>query len=295
MKQDSISHHCYDSEQLKQYSVLQGISLQHLFVDHIYSPETSTYWKVAKPIVNGFSYIAKQPTHLNWKIVRTFVRECSLMSKIGHPNVLQFIGVHFGKDKYDLSLVTEQLSFDLPTYLTSHPELHSDILCAMLNDISSGILYLHRTCSIILRNLKASSILIAAKHQAKISNFECACYINDDVRGEVLNIDTTYRAPETAKEKPEFSTSTDIFSMGVICLHVATQESPELPKSETTVPAACPAGQLELYKRRKWIDKIETKQQPRVSTIVKLCLSDSPASRPSAFYLKILLNEFCNH
>ena len=263
-----------------------------MFVEHKYSPETSTYWKVAKPVVNGLPYVAKQPTHLNWKIVGTFVRECSLMSKICHPNILQFIGIHFGKDKYDLSLVTEQLSLDLTSYLASNPGLSSTILHTMLHDISSGILYLHRTCLIIHRNLKASNILIAAEHQAKISNFECACSINDDVRGEVLNIDLAYKAPEAAKDKPEYGTSTDIFSIGVICLHVATQESPELPKSDIAAPAAYPAGRLELYKRRKWMDKIEAKQ-PQLGTVVKLCLSDNPGSRPSAFYLNVLLQEIC--
>ena len=268
--------------------MLPGKNLQNMFADRKYSPETNMYWKVAKPVINSIYCLAKQPSHL--KQARTFVRECTLVSQISHPNITKFVGVHFGKDKFDLTLFTELPPFDLPTYLTGHPGLPSPIQYSLLHDISSGLLYLHSTCCVIHRNLTASNILITAENQPKISNFECACFINDYVQGETLNTDIIYKAPEAWKAKPEYSLSTDIFSMGVLCLYVAIaiQDSPEFTKDEMAGPTICTSEISD--KRREWVHKIESRQ-PELSPIVDLCLSHYPADRPSAFYLNLLLLE----
>ena len=44
---------------------------------------------------------------------KLFVRECVLLSRTKHPNIVQFLGVYKGKDKYDLTLLMEQLPNDL--------------------------------------------------------------------------------------------------------------------------------------------------------------------------------------
>ena len=42
-----------------------------------------------------------------------FLRECYLLSQMNHPNIVKFMGVIFGEDRYDLVLLMEQLETDL--------------------------------------------------------------------------------------------------------------------------------------------------------------------------------------
>ena len=53
-------------------------------------------------------------------ITTKFRAECITLSKLRHPNVVQFIGVHYGRrDKTDLTLIMELLSSDMDEFLTT--------------------------------------------------------------------------------------------------------------------------------------------------------------------------------
>ena len=211
------------------------------------------------------------------------------MSRVNHPNIVKFIGVHCGRDKFDLTLFLEPLPFKLSTFLFKNHGLPSSIQHKIVCDISSGLRYLHSKCFVIHGNLTASSILMTSENQAKIGEFQCACFVNDPIGREVLNIDLTYKAPEIDQEQLEYTVEMDIFSMGVLCLHVATQQIPEL--IQTDVPDdVTKHGQSEIYKRKRWIDEVVLRQ-PELSPIIQLCLSDNPETRPSSSYLNILLEE----
>ena len=49
-----------------------------------------------------------------------FRKECVLLSKLRHPNIVQFIGVHYGRNREDLTLVMEGLYTDLDKYLEKY-------------------------------------------------------------------------------------------------------------------------------------------------------------------------------
>ena len=51
-----------------------------------------------------------------------FIQECMLMSQTNHPNIVKFIGVHFGVDQFDLTLFMEQLSTDLEKIPSRHKD-----------------------------------------------------------------------------------------------------------------------------------------------------------------------------
>ena len=42
------------------------------------------------------------------------------MSKLCHPNIVQFIGVHYGRNREDLTLVMEGLYTDFDKYLEKY-------------------------------------------------------------------------------------------------------------------------------------------------------------------------------
>ena len=218
-----------------------------------------------------------------------FFRECVLLSQTDHPNIIKFIGVLRSKDKYDLTLILEQLSTDLQKFLTRGANISLSTKVSILRDVSCGLLYLHER-SIIHRDLTAGNVLLTVDVQAKIADLGVSKIFDRSVL-ELSKLPGTlgYMPPEALKDKPVYNESIDIFSFGVLALYVAIQEFPEF--SHARVPEAIHVeGEGEIYKRRSWIDKMNTKQ-PELSSLVLWCLQDDPMKRPSTFCLNILLNE----
>ena len=223
---------------------------------------------------------------------QNFVRECVLLSQTNHPNIVKFIGVLYGRDKYDLTLILEQLATDLQRLLSRVHDANIPLSTkvAILHDVSCGLLYLHQS-SIIHRDLTAANILLTSDMpmQAKIADLGVSRIFNRTL-SQLTNApgSPSYMSPE-ALENENYDESLDIFSFGVVALYAAVQEFPEF--SWARVPEAVHVkGEGEIYKRRTWIDKMNT-QQPELSSLVLWCLQDDPMKRPSTFTLNTLLNE----
>ena len=103
---------------------------------------------------------------------RRFEEECLIHSQLRHPNIVQFLGVHFQQGVRAPILVMEFL----PTNLTSHIEqyniLPTDVNCSILHDVALALRYLHsQTPPIIHRDLSSNNILLTPNMTAKISDF----------------------------------------------------------------------------------------------------------------------------
>ena len=221
-----------------------------------------------------------------------FHRECVLLSQTDHPNIVKFIGVHYGKDKFDLTLLMEQLETDLGKYIEHNPDIPLSTKVSVLHDVSCGLLYLHER-SIIHRDLSAGNILLTTDSRAKIADLGVS-RIFDRSTSQLSKLPGTlgYMPPEALKDRSVYNESIDIFSFGVLALYVAIQEFPEF-SWENVPDAIMTKGEGEIYKRRSWIDKMNTKQ-PELSSLVLWYLQDDPMKRPSTFCLNILLNEMKN-
>ena len=241
---------------------------------------------IGKKLYNVLKYASDEtPSHC----YKNFVRECILMSRAHHPNVVAFIGVHYGQDQYDLTLLMEKLHCDLGYYLEHTPNIPLCTKVSLLHDVSCGLLYLHEECSIIHRDLSAANILLTKENQAKIADLGVSKIIGIDVQ-KMTNAPgaQAYMSPEALQGKP-YDKSLDIFSFGVVTLYVAIQKFP--PFSHDNVPdLVILKGEGEVYKRQEWISKME-QNQPELTFLTVWCLKDGPQLRPSTVCLNILLEE----
>ena len=132
---------------------------------------SGAYGAVYEVTVRGVTCIAKRirdilVTQLSPRertsVQRKFVAECVLLSKLRHPNVVHFVGVHYGRRKNDMSLIMEFLRTDLANFLEkSSSEIPLSIKLSILLDVSYGLLYLHsHTPPIIHRDLSANNVLL---------------------------------------------------------------------------------------------------------------------------------------
>ena len=78
-------------------------------------------------------------------LVRRLEEECEFLSKIPHPNIVQFIGTHLpsGADPREKLLLTEKLRMSLKELIISYPALPLAVKLHVLCDVSSGLLHLH--------------------------------------------------------------------------------------------------------------------------------------------------------
>ena len=80
-------------------------------------------------------------------VIESFREECVLLSRLRHPNVVQFMGVHYGRDEADISLIMEYMHMDLEqcmkTYMYNNIPL--PYKTSILRDVAYGLAYLHST------------------------------------------------------------------------------------------------------------------------------------------------------
>ena len=119
-------------------------------------------------------------------VTSRFRSECAILSKLRHPNIVQFIGVHYGRGgKTDLTLVMECVSSDMHMFLEGHPNLPLPLKISILLDVSYGLVYLHEwdpNTPIVHRDLTARNVLITDKCQAKIADLGMAKVIINDLQ-----------------------------------------------------------------------------------------------------------------
>ena len=72
-----------------------------------------------------------------------FKQECQLVSQIRHPNVVQFLGVHFQEGMRASILVMESLPTNLTFCIEKYGILPNEISYSILHDVALGLFYLH--------------------------------------------------------------------------------------------------------------------------------------------------------
>lgn len=215
------------------------------------------------------------------RMVSNFQRECTILSTARHPNVVQFMGVHYGSDKYDISLIMEHLPSDLENLLKHCGEEHANFKLplsfqiSLLSDISSGLLYLHSQ-SIVHRDLNAGNVLLTNDLQAKIADLGVSKLCSDKKWFQKLTKvpgAQGYMPPEARSDNPVYNEKIDVFSFGVLSLYIAIQEYPEFSVAVHVPDKVHEKGEDELFKRQKWLDQIVAENHPFLE-LVRQCLLD---------------------
>ena len=248
-----------------------------------------------------------------------FARECTMMSKLRHPHIVQFLGVYFpsvddqirdrvgfcSADLMDAApdrvlplLMTECLPYTLDHMLVQkHIPIHVKV--SFLLDITKGLLYLHNK-EIYHRDLTARHVLVTPSMVAKIAGFGAARMITESSASNQFDLALTtlpgshlYMPPEADEERSggmaTYNNTIDIFSFGVIVLFTITQTFPCNLLSSTYLDPDRPGavcGRTEVERRKKYFEIAEgsskTDEDQRLILISHHCLQNDPSSRPKA-------------
>eukprot|EP00731_Ephydatia_muelleri_P005228 Em0002g1404a len=255
-----------------------------------------SFGAVYKVKLNGLPCIAKGLHEIllglggNYQVAETdiqairqkFLNECVLLSKLKHPNIVQFLGVH--STKINEYLVMEYMHMDLAECLKTYPDIPASIKVSILHDVSYGLLHLHsQDPPIIHRDLTATNILLTQDMRAKIADLGVS-KIFDIQQLHSASVQTiapgtkAYMPPEALIPDPKYGFKLDIFSFGVLSLYTAIQEFPIEHEHQITA-AVAEKQEVQIYRRKHWIEKMGM-DHPLRPLVIK-CLQDRPELRPT--------------
>ena len=231
------------------------------------------------------------------EMLQRFEEECTRLSRLRHPSIVQFLGVHVEPNSVLPVLVMEYLpTGNLSGYLDRYSACPDDISYGILHDMALGLRYLHEhTPPIVYRDLSANNVLLTVGLSAKI-NLSCLSLAN------IVNLSQTqqlwtqvsggtsmtscYVPPEALMpDQRSYNVEVDSYSFGVMILHVLCGKwpypsnlfEPDPQNPDTLVPAT------EVDRRARFLQQMGVDHP--LSGLVRQCLSNTPRQRPEAALL----------
>ena len=220
-------------------------------------------------------------------MIDRFQEECQLLGRLKHPNIVQFLGVHF-EDGSDLPvLVMEFLHCTLSECVDRYGVLPEQVGTGILDDVATGLCYLHgHRPPIVHRDLSANNVLLSSNMTAKISDLGVAKILNltPARMSQMTKCPGTlsYMPPEALRERPSYDAKLDCFSVGVMILHVLCGRWP-YPSEPTRVDPnnrKKVIGLTEAERREEYFQQVRG-DHPLVE-LIRGCLDNDPPQRPDA-------------
>ena len=164
-------------------------------------------------------------------IEQRFQAECRLLSQVRHPNIVQFLGVYFQQGVRAPILVMEFLPNNLTSHIEQYGILPKEISYSILHNVALGLHYLHSQAPpIIHRDLSSNNVLLTSNMTAKISDLGVARILNLTplgVRHMTEKPGTPdFMPPEVLVPNPRYNSSIDVFSYGIMMIHIFTGKWP---------------------------------------------------------------------
>ena len=212
-------------------------------------------------------------------LVSRFEGECRVLSRISHPNIVQFLGVYFDPVTDLPVMVMEFLPTTLAQCIDRHGLFPNEINNVILRDVALALNYLHgQKPPIVHRDLSANNVLLTRDMRAKVSDLGVAKVLN------LTPFQMTSKAPGTAccmppealVANPRYTAKIDIFSYGILAIHLLCGKWPE-PTREAVDPVTC-AAVTEAERREEYLNCIAPDHI--LVQLIKQCIHNNPTNRP---------------
>ena len=186
-------------------------------------------------------------------------------------------------------LVMEYLPTTLRRCLDTHGALPAEIASGILLEVALGLRYLHEfSPPIIHRDLSSNNVLLTTSMTAKISDLGVAKILDVSPGYAARMTQTqapgtpTFMPPEAMLARPKYTAKVDIFSFGVLMVHILSGEWP-MPSGVFAEDPRDPIKMIpvnEFERRRESIDKIN--EGHPLQGLIEQCLSNVASRRPDA-------------
>lgn len=240
--------------------------------------------KVSVKILDKDSY--KDPESIN-----AFKHELTLLEKVRHPNVVQFVGAV--TQNIPMIIVSEyHPRGDLGSYLQKKGRLSPSKALKFALDVARGMNYLHecKPDPIIHCNLKPKNILLDNGSLLKVAGFGLIrlSKISPEkaklVQPEGVDHSSPYTAPEIYKNEI-FDRSVDIYSFGIVLYEMLEGTPPFNTKSpQESARLMCLEGQRPAFKSK-------SKYPPELRELIEECWDPEAFVRPTFSEVIVRMNK----
>ena len=214
-----------------------------------------------------------------------FRSECEMMSRLRHPNIVQYLGTTTDPETNQLVLFMELLDCNLTEFLERGEAFPYHLQVNFSHDVSKALVYLHHN-GLMHRDVNSNNVLLLGRVQAKLADFGwCNLLQHRKSRLTQCPGNLLYMPPEALTNSAVYyNEKIDIFSMGVVLVHIMTRLYPN-PTDRHKEAGVKNGRQLlvavpELERRHEHISMIASTHP--LLPIAKLCLKDKDTQRPSS-------------
>ena len=218
-------------------------------------------------------------------IKKSFLEECIRCSKLFHPNIVQFLGIHYPSQQAKLPwLVMELLDCSLTGFIKKYDKENTSLFvkASIFCDISLGLQFLHGR-NIIHRDLSSNNVLLTKHLVAKIADLGVAKLVDPGGSRSHTMVPGTqhFLPPEVISDaaKTHYGKSIDVFSLGCIMIYVTTHQWPTpLPETHYDAKLKRKVVLSEVERREAYLKQIQ--KIPDIKALIENCFHDDPELHP---------------
>ncbi|XP_020223287.1 mitogen-activated protein kinase kinase kinase YODA [Cajanus cajan] len=203
---------------------------------------------------------------------KQLMQEITLLSRLGHPNIVQYYGSETVGDK--LYIYLEYVAGgSIYKLLQDYGKFGELAIRSFTQQILSGLAYLHAK-NTVHRDIKGANILVDPNGRVKVADFGMAKHITGQSCPLSFKGSPYWMAPEVIKNSNGCNLAVDIWSLGCTVLEMAT----------TKPPWSQYEGVAAMFKigNSKELPTIPEDLSSEGKDFVRKCLQRNPHNRPSA-------------
>ena len=229
-----------------------------------------------------------------YRIVERFQREIDFLSRLRHPNIIQYLGSCPDPESRLPVLFMELMDESLTSFLeqptsANPPPLPLHVQVDIGHDVAQALSHLHRH-EVLHHDLSSNNVLLIGSRRAKVTDFGMARLLGADPHLTQTYCPGTngYMSPEALADPPNYTTKLDVFSCGVLLVQLVTRIWPNPGPRMHTIQIKnthVPSGQVhvtvpELERRREHLDLVPPTHPLR--QLALNCIKDKEEERPTA-------------
>lgn len=202
-------------------------------------------------------------------------QEISLLSRLRHLNIVQYLGCDMIDDK--LYIYLEYVSGgSIHKLLQVYGQFGEQVIRSYTHQILSGLAYLHAK-NTVHRDIKGANILVDPSGRVKLADFGMAKHITGQSCPLSFKGSPYWMAPEVIKNANGCNLAVDIWSLGCTVLEMATSKPPW--SQYEGIAAMFKIG------NSKELPAIPDHLSDECKDFIRQCLQRDPAKRPTAAVL----------
>ncbi|KAG8083087.1 hypothetical protein GUJ93_ZPchr0014g47087 [Zizania palustris] len=202
-------------------------------------------------------------------------QEITLLSRLQHPNIVQYYGSETVDDK--LYIYLELVSGgSIHKLLQEYGQLGEPAIRSYTQQILSGLAYLHAK-NTVHRDIKGANILVDPSGRVKLADFGMAKHINGHQCPFSFKGSPYWMAPEVIKNSNGCNLAVDIWSLGCTVLEMATSKPPWSQYEGI-------AAMFKIGNSRE-LPPIPDHLSEQGKDFIRKCLQRDPSQRPTAVEL----------